>query len=56
MINAYNGITNNIIIYSATGDQITGEQSAHITFYRGAGILSSPAGTLLLNLKKGVGN
>ena len=54
MINAYNGITNNIIIYSATGDQITGEQSAHITFYRGAGILSSPVGSLL-DLK-GVGN
>ena len=51
MHNAYNGIKNNVIVYSANGDQITGEQSAQITFYRGAGILSLPSGTLLLNLK-----
>jgi len=50
MINAYNGITDKVIVYTVNGDQISGEQSAPITFNHAAGLLSSPAGELLFNL------
>ena len=52
MINAYKGVTDKVIVYNVNGDQITGEQSAPITFNHAAGLLSSPAGSLLFNLAK----
>lgn len=50
MINAYRGIIDKVIIYTVNGDQITGEQTAAITFNHAAGLLRSPAGSLLFNL------
>ena len=48
MINAYNGLSEIVVVYNVNNGQITGEQNA--SFNHAAGLLSSPAGALLFNL------
>ena len=50
MINAYNGLSEIVVVYNVNNGQITGEQNAAISFNHAAGLLSSPAGALLFNL------
>lgn len=50
MMNAFQGFADNVIVYIVNGNQITGEQSAPITFNHAAGLLSSPVGSLLFHL------
>lgn len=51
LINAYNGNTDKVAVYSVDGNGVVnGENSAPITFNHAVGILGSGAGTLLINL------
>lgn len=50
MMSAFQGFSDNVIVYTVEGNQITGEQSAPITFNHAAGLLSSPVGSMLFHL------